>query len=129
MNFERLKKIWELKWYNILNIKPWQYLEVHEIIKDKNNERIWKFKWLVIRVDKPNHVTGTFTLRWEVAGNVIEKTYPLSFPNFKKIILLDEYKIRRDKLYYIREKVWRKAMKLRSILSDKDRNKVIYEKK
>ncbi|MFZ5341831.1 MAG: 50S ribosomal protein L19 [Patescibacteria group bacterium] len=31
--------------------------------------------------------------------------YPLSFPKFKKLILLDEYKIRRAKLYYIREKV------------------------
>ncbi len=129
MNIERLKKIWQLKWYNVLNVRPGQYIEIHEIVKEKNNERIWKFRWLVIRVKNPNHPTWTFTVRWEVAGNIIEKTYPLSFPNFKKIILIDQYKIRRNRLYYIREKVGRKAMKLKSILSDKDRNKVIYEKK
>ncbi len=129
MNFERLKKIWEQKGYNILDVKPGQYLEIHEKIKERNNERIWKFKGLVIRVKNPNHPTGTFTVRWEVAGVVVEKTYPLSYPNFKKIILLDQYRIRRAKLYYIREKVGKKAMKLRSIISESDRNKVIYEEK
>jgi hypothetical protein len=40
---------------------------------------------------------------------VIEKIYPLSFKNFDKIILLDEYKVRRAKLYYIRDKVGKDA--------------------
>lgn len=39
----------------------------------------------------------------------IEKIYPLSFPNFEKVILLDDYKIRRSKLYYIRDKVGKDA--------------------
>jgi len=112
-----------------LPIKPGQLLEIHEIIKEKNNERIWKFKGIVIKVQNPNHPTGTFTVRGEVAGVIVEKVYPLSYPNFKKIVLLDQWKIRRDKLYYLREKVGRKAMKLRSILSEKERIKVIYEKK
>jgi large subunit ribosomal protein L19 len=104
-------------------------LEIHEKIKERNNERIWKFKGLVIRVKNPNHPTGTFTVRGEVAGVTVEKTYPLSYPKFKKIVLLDQYRIRRAKLYYIREKVGKKAMKLRSILPDSERNKVIYEEK
>ena len=71
-------------------------------------KRIWKFKWLVIKV-KPNHPDGTFTIRGEVARMTIEKIYPLSFPNFEKVILLDDYKIRRSKLYYIRDKVGKDA--------------------
>jgi ribosomal protein L19 len=35
----------------------------------------------------------------------IEKIYPLSFKKFDKVLLLDDYKTRRAKLYYIREKV------------------------
>jgi ribosomal protein L19 len=35
----------------------------------------------------------------------IEKIYPLSFKKFDKVLLLDDYKTRRSKLYYIREKV------------------------
>jgi ribosomal protein L19 len=36
---------------------------------------------------------------------VIEKIYPLSFEKFDKVLLLDEYKVRRSRLYYIRDKV------------------------
>ena len=39
----------------------------------------------------------------------IEKIYPLSFKKFDKVLLLDDYKTRRSKLYYIREKVWKDA--------------------
>lgn len=39
----------------------------------------------------------------------VEKIYPLSFNKFDKIILLDEYKVRRAKLYYIRDKVGKDA--------------------
>ena len=44
MNIERLKKIWELKGYRVLDIKSGQYIEIHERIKEGNNERIWKFR-------------------------------------------------------------------------------------
>jgi len=39
----------------------------------------------------------------------VEKIYPLSFPNFDKVLLIDDYKIRRSKLYYIRTKVGKDA--------------------
>lgn len=39
----------------------------------------------------------------------VEKIYPLSFPNFDKVLLMDDYKIRRSKLYYIRTKVGKDA--------------------
>jgi len=59
----------------------------------------------VIKVKKPNHPDGTFTVRGEAARMKIEKIYPLSFEGFEKVILLDDYKIRRSKLYYIRTKI------------------------
>lgn len=86
-------------------------------------DRIWKFKGLVIKVQKPSHPDGTFTIRGAAAGQTIEKIYPLSFPKFEKIILLDEYKTKRDKLYYIREKVGKDARFKSKITSDrKDMN-------
>jgi len=59
----------------------------------------------VIKVKNPNQADGTFTIRGTVAGVEIEKIYPLSFKKFEKVLLLDEYKVRRAKLYYIREKI------------------------
>lgn len=115
MNFERLKKLYAKKQYPILSVKVGQQLEIHEKVWDGDNTRIWKFKGLVIKVKKPQHPDGTFTIRWTVARAVVEKIYPLSFDKFDKVLLLDAYKVRRAKLYYIRDKVGKDA-KMKSLL-------------
>lgn len=119
MNNARLQELYQQKGYKTLAIKPGLYLELRE----KLGDRIWRFKGLVIKVQKPSHPDGTFTIRGVAAGHTIEKVYPLSFPKFEKVIVLDEYKIRRSKLYYIREKVGKSA-KFKSLLTadKKDKN-------
>mgnify|MGYP002347018161 CR=1 FL=1 len=119
MNFERLKKINASRNTIKLDIKPGQFLEIHEKVGEWNNKRIWKFKWLVIKVKKGNSPDGTFTIRWKTSGITIEKVYPLSFVSFDKVLLMDEYKIRRSKLYYIREKIGKDA-RMKSII-DQDK--------
>ena len=109
MDYSRLKNIYDKNGENILPVTTWMFLEIHEKLTEWEWSRIWKFKWLVISVKKPNHPDGTFTIRWPVARMTIEKIYPLSFKKFDKVLLLDDYKTRRSKLYYIREKVWKWA--------------------
>ncbi len=120
MNEKRIAAMRVAKWYHILPIKTGMQLELHEHVWEGNNKRIWRFKWLVIAVKRPNHATWSFTIRWKVAGNTIEKIYPLSFPHFDKVMLLDQYKIRRAKLYYIREKVGKDA-RMKSELTQADK--------
>lgn len=120
MNNQRLSQIRAHKGYHILPIKPGQVLELHEKVGEWSNERIWKFKGLVIKVKKPNHVDGTFVIRWKVAGQTIEKIYPLSFTKFEKVILQDVNRVRRAKLYYLRDKVGKDA-RLKSISTAEDR--------
>ncbi len=120
MNYDRLKSIYNKNANNILPIKTGMFLEIHENIWEWDTKRIWKFKCLVIKVKKPNHPDGTFTVRWEVARMTIEKIYPLSFPNFAKVLLMDDYKIRRSKLYYIRTKVGKDA-RFKSIIESAKR--------
>lgn len=112
MNNARLQELYQQKWYNTLDIKTGQFLELHE----KLGDRIWKFKGLVIKTQKKSHPDGTFTIRGVTSGHTIEKVYPFSFPNFSKVILHDEYKIRQSKLYYIREKVG-KGAKFKSVIT------------
>lgn len=50
----------------------------------------------------------------------IEKIYPLSFPNFDKVLLLDAYKVRQAKIYYIREKIGKDA-RMKSISTAEQR--------
>ena len=117
MNFDRLKHFYDKNGSKILDIKPGMNIEIHE--KDTETNRIWRFKCLVIKVKKPNHADGTFTVRGMVAGVEVEKIYPLSFNKFDKIILLDEYQIRRAKLYYIRDKVGKDARFKSKITAEK----------
>ena len=120
MNEGRIASIRAAKGYTILPVKPGMQLEIHEKITDWNNTRVWRFKGLVIKVTKPNHADGTFTIRGKSAWMTIEKIYPLSFPNFDKLVLLDQFKVRRAKLYYIRDKVWKDA-KMKSLLTNADK--------
>ena len=120
MNYNRLKNIHNKNQTPILPVRPGMFLEIHEIVWEWDTKRIWKFKWLVIKVKNPNQPDGTFTIRGEAARMTIEKIYPLSFPNFSKVILLDDYKIRRSKLYYIREKIGKDA-RFKSIIESEKR--------
>ena len=121
MNYNRLQSIYKKNQNAILPVKPGMFLEIHEIVWEWDTKRIWKFKCLVIKVKNPNQPDGTFTVRWEVARMTVEKIYPLSFPNFDKVLLLDDYKIRRSKLYYIREKVGKDA-RFKSVIEASRRN-------
>jgi len=117
MNIERLKHFYDKNGSKILEIQPGMHIEIHE--KDVETNRIRRFKCLVIKVKKPSHADGTFTVRGLVAGVEVEKIYPLSFNNFDKIILLDEYQVRRAKLYYIRDKVGKDARFKSKITAEK----------
>jgi large subunit ribosomal protein L19 len=120
MNVQRLQALRRAQQYHLLPIKPGMMVEIHEKIGEGNNQRIWKFKWLVIKVKKPNHADGTFTLRGKTSGHTIEKIYPLSFVNFDHVYLLDVYKVARAKLYYIREKIGKDA-KMKSLITAEQR--------
>lgn len=104
-----IKYLFDANGYKILPVKTGMQVELHERVGEGSTERIWKFKGLIIKVRKPGSADGSFTIRGLAAGQTIEKVYPLSFPKFEKVILIDEYKVRKSKLYYIREKVGKAA--------------------
>ncbi len=121
MNTERVHAVQARHWFHILPVKPGMRLEIHEKIGEWSNQRTWKFKCLVLKVQKPNNPDGTFLVRGQTARKTIEKIYPLSFPNFEKVILLDEHKVKKSKLYFMRDKIGRDA-KLKSIIDPERRN-------
>ena len=122
MNYNYIKAIKELKWYKLLPVKVGQMIEVQENIGEWTTKRIWKFRGLVIKVQKPNNTEGTFTMRWESSGNKIEKVYPLSYGKFEKVELIDQFKIRQAKIYYMRDKIGKDA-RLKSTITKDERNK------
>ena len=127
MNYERLQSVYSKNGSPILPVKTWMFIEVHERVWEGSTERIWKFKWLVIKTKKENHPDGTFTMRWTCSGVTVEKIYPFSFNKFDKVLLLDEYKVRKSKLYYMRNKIWKDA-RLKSIISSENRDTDLLKK-
>lgn len=54
-------------------------------------------------------ISETFTVRRVSYGVGVEKTFPLHSPNVEKIVVFREAKVRRAKLYYIRDRVGKAA--------------------
>jgi len=116
MHFWRLQQLYTKNKYPVLKIKSGMFLELHEDVGEWDVKRVQKFKGLVIQVKKPNSPDGMFTIRWTIAGVVVEKIFPLSFPKFEKVILLDQFETRRARINYIREKVGKWA-KMKSMIT------------
>jgi len=80
-----------------------------------------------LRINKPSHHDGSFVLRGESSGVKVEKIYPLSYMKFNRVELLDEYKVRKSRLFYYRDKIG-KAAKLKSIIEKENRNKLLVDR-
>ena len=90
-----------------LGIKAGDTLRVHQKIQDKGKTRIQVFEGLVLARKHGAEAGGTFTVRKVVDGIGVEKIYPLYSPLIDKIEITRRAKVRRAKLYHIREKVAR----------------------
>lgn len=88
-----------------LGIKAGDTVRVHQKIQDKGKTRIQIFDGLVLARKHGNEPGATFTVRKVASGVGVEKIYPLYSPAIDKIEIVKRAKVRRAKLYYIREKV------------------------
>jgi large subunit ribosomal protein L19 len=90
-----------------LGIKAGDTVRVHQKIEDKGKYRVQIFEGLVLVRKHGNEPGATFTVRKVVDGIGVEKIFPLYSPLIDKIEIIRRSKVRRAKLYYIREKVAR----------------------
>ena len=83
-------------------------ITVHYKIKEGNKERIQQFRGVVIQ-RKGSGNTETFTVR-KMSGNVgVERIFPVSSPFIEKIELNKAGKVRRARIFYLRERTGKKA--------------------
>ena len=83
-------------------------VKVYGKIKEGNRERIQVFEGTVIKKQGGSNRV-TFTVRKASNGVGVEKTWPLHSPNVEKIEVVRRGKVRRAKLYYLRDRVGKKA--------------------
>ncbi len=90
-----------------LGIKPGDTVKVHQKIVDKGKTRLQVFEGIVLARKHGDEAGATFTVRKVSSGVGVEKIFPLYTPLIEKIEIVKRAKVRRAKLYYIREKVAR----------------------
>ena len=93
-------------------------VSVHVKIKEGDRERIQEFKGTIIRLRKGGQ-DGNFTVRRVASNGVgVERTFLLHSPRVDKVEVMRSNKVRRAKLYYLRDRSGKSA-RIREKLSHK----------
>ena len=93
---------------NVSEFNVGDTVKVYGKIKEGNRERIQIFEGTVIKRQGGSN-RETFTVRKASNGVGVEKTWPLHSPNVEKIEVVRRGKVRRAKLFYLRDRVGKKA--------------------
>ncbi|MDO8523787.1 MAG: 50S ribosomal protein L19 [bacterium] len=90
-----------------LDIRSGDVVRVHQKIEEKGKTRLQVFEGLVLARKHGTEAGATFTVRATLSGVGVEKIFPLYSPMIDKIEVVRRSKVRRAKLYYIRDKASR----------------------
>lgn len=90
------------------DFKPGDTIRVHYRVVEGNRERTQVFEGLCL-ARKGGGINETFLVRKTSFGVAVERIFPLHSPRISKIEVVTRGDVRRAKLYYIREKVGKKA--------------------
>ena len=88
---------------DIPDFKAGDTVRVHYKIQEGEKERIQVFEGMVIRKRRGN-TRATFTVRKVSFGTGVERIFPLHSPNIDKIEVRSRGKVRRSRLYYLRQR-------------------------
>ena len=83
-------------------------VKVHVKIKEGERERIQVFEGTVI-AKKHGGISQTFTVRRVSYGVGVERIFPIHSPKVDKVEIVRQGKVRRAKLYYLRDRVGKAA--------------------
>lgn len=87
-------------------------VKVHVRIKEGNRERIQVFEGIVIK-KQGGGIGETFTVRRISYGVGVERTFPVHSPKIEKIDVMKHGKVRRAKLFYLRDRIGKAAFKIK----------------
>ena len=89
---------------NVPELNVGDTVRIHNKIKEGNRERIQLFEGTII-AKNGGGISETFTVRRVSYGVGVEKTFPVHSPNVEKVEVIRRGKVRRAKLYYLRDRV------------------------
>lgn len=92
-------------------------VEVHYLIREGEKERVQLFIGQVIAI-KGRGIRRSITVRRIVQGEGVERVFPLHNPRVKDVVTTAKGKHRRAKLYYLRDRVGKRA-RLKEVVGEK----------
>jgi large subunit ribosomal protein L19 len=107
-----------------LDLRTGDTVKVHQKIQEKGKTRIQIFEGMILARKHGTEAGATLTVRRSANGYGVEKIFPLYSPMIDKIELVKRSKVRRAKLYYIREKAVKeinKRLKMQMVRPDKNK--------
>ena len=93
---------------DLKNFNVGDTVQVYAKVKEGNRERLQVFEGTVIKRQNGSS-RETFTVRKTSGGVGVEKTWPLNSPSIDRIEVTRRGKVRRAKLFYLRDRVGKKA--------------------
>jgi large subunit ribosomal protein L19 len=98
---------------DVTRFNPGDTLRVHVRIREGEKERVQVFEGVCIARHNSG-INSTFTVRKDSYGVGVERVFPTHSPRIEKIEIADRGRVRRAKLYYLRN-LTGKAARIRSI--------------
>ncbi len=93
------------------DLQPGWTVKIFQKIKEGDKTRVQAFEGMVIARKHGQEAGGTITVRRVSGGIGVEKVFPVYLPSIEKIQVLKKPKVRRAKLYYLRDKSSREIKK------------------
>ena len=111
-----------------LDLRAGDTVKVWQKIMEKGKTRLQAFEGLVLARKHGKEAGATFTVRRVASGVGVEKIFPLYSPIIDKIEVLKRSKVRRAKLYHIREKAAKEVSRqMRNLRLAKDSEETVSE--
>jgi large subunit ribosomal protein L19 len=126
MNQTLIKSVEQSSLKEVQDLRTGYTVKVHQKIKEGDKERIQIFEGLIIAVSGEAGPNRTITVRKVVSGVGVEKIFPVHSSTIEKIEITKIAKIRRAKLYYMRDRSGKSArLKETHINAEHEVNKTV----
>ena len=93
---------------DVPDFRPGDTVKVHVRVVEGSRERIQIFQGVVI-ARRGSGVRESFTVRKVSFGVGVERTFPVHTPSIKQLEVVTQGRVRRAKLYYLRDRVGKAA--------------------
>jgi len=98
-------------------IKAGATVRVFETVKDGEKSRESRFEGVIIARKHGSEAGASFTVRATLAGEGVEKTFPLHSPLISKVeVISSPKKVHRSKMYFVRD-ISRKALRRKTAVT------------